>query len=63
MMVTWITTIAIGTATACVRSAPEDENKVSKILKLESRHQKNKQPFLYRTIQDKYKGMRYYDRR
>nr|DAV28262.1 MAG TPA: hypothetical protein [Caudoviricetes sp.] len=38
-------------------------NKVSKILKLESRHQKNKQPFLYRTIQDKYKGMRYYDRR
>ena len=38
-------------------------NKVSKILKLESRYQKNKQPFLYRSIQDKYKGMRYYDRR
>lgn len=38
-------------------------NKVSYMLKLESRYQKNKQPFLYRKIQDKYKGMKYYDRR
>ena len=38
-------------------------NRVSKTLKLESRYQKNKQPFLYRKVQDKYKGMRYYDRR
>lgn len=38
-------------------------NKVSKKLKLESRYQKNKQPFLSQERQDKYKGMRYYDKR
>lgn len=38
-------------------------NKVRKSLKLESRYQKSKQPFLSFTRQDKYKGMKYYDRR
>ena len=38
-------------------------NKVRKSLKLESRYQKSKQPFLSRKRQDKYKGIRYYDRR
>lgn len=38
-------------------------NKVRKSLKLESRYQKSKQPFLSCKRQDKYKGMKYYDRR
>ena len=38
-------------------------NKVRETLKLESHHQKNKQPFLHRKNQDKYKGMKFYDRR
>lgn len=38
-------------------------NKVSKWLKLESRYQKNKQPFLPQKRWDKYKGMKYYDKR
>lgn len=38
-------------------------NKVRETLKLESHHQKNKQPFLpCKTKQDKYKGKIYYDR-
>lgn len=31
--------------------------------KRESQYQKNKQPFLSRKRQDKYKGMKFYDRR
>lgn len=38
-------------------------NKVGETPKLESHNQKNKQPFLSRKRQDKYKGMNYYDRR
>lgn len=39
-------------------------NKVRETLKLESRRQKNKQPFLSSIKrQDKYKGKRYHDRR
>lgn len=39
-------------------------NKVRETLKLESHHQKNKQPFLpSKRGQDKYKGKMYYDRR
>ena len=38
-------------------------NKVGETPKLESHHQKNKQPFLVRKSQDKYKGMKFYDRR
>jgi len=37
--------------------------KVRETLKLESRYQKNRQPFLPRKRQDKYKGTKYYDRR
>ena len=37
--------------------------KVRETLKLESRYQKNSQPFLTRKCQDKYKGTKYYDRR
>lgn len=37
-------------------------NKVGETPKLESHHQKNKQPFLSRKRQDKYKGTQYYDR-
>ena len=37
--------------------------KVRETLKLESRYQKNKQPFLIQRNQDKYKGMKFYDRR
>ena len=37
--------------------------KVRETLKLESRYQKNRQPFLIRKSQDKYKGTKYYDRR
>ena len=37
--------------------------KVRETLKLESRYQKNKQPFLIQKCQDKYKGTKYYDRR
>lgn len=37
--------------------------KVRETLKLESRHEKNRQPFLTRKYQDKYKGTKYYDRR
>ena len=37
--------------------------KVRKTLKLESRYQKNKQPFLTHKYQDKYKGTKFYDRR
>ncbi len=37
--------------------------KVGETPKLESRYQKNRQPFLSCKKQDKYKGMRYYDRR
>lgn|GEM_PF-6514113 len=38
-------------------------NKVRETLKLESYHEKNKQPFLSRKRQDKYKGTNYYDRK
>lgn len=38
-------------------------NRVRETLKLESYHQKNKQPFLSQKRQDKYKGLKYYDRR
>lgn len=38
-------------------------NKVRETLKLEFHHQKNKQPFLPQKGQDKYKGMKNYDRR
>ena len=38
-------------------------NKVRETLKLESRFQKNRQPFLTQKCQDKYKGRKYYDRR
>lgn len=38
-------------------------NKVRETLKLESLRQKNKQPFLSRKRQDKYKGIQYYDRK
>jgi len=37
--------------------------KVRETLKLESRFQKNRQPFLAGERQDKYKGTNYYDRR
>ena len=37
--------------------------KVRETLKLESRYQKNKQPFLTHKCQDKYKGTKFYDRR
>ena len=37
--------------------------KVRETLKLESRFQKNKQPFLSQKRKDKYKGTKYYDRR
>ena len=37
--------------------------KVRETLKLESRFQKNRQPFLAGKRQDKYKGTNYYDRR
>ncbi len=37
--------------------------KVRETLKLESRYQKNSQPFLSGKCQDKYKGTKYYDRR
>ena len=37
--------------------------KVRETLKLESRYQKNKQPFLAQKCQDKYKGTKFYDRR
>lgn len=37
--------------------------KVRETLKLESRYQKNRQPFLARKSQDKHKGTKYYDRR
>ena len=37
--------------------------KVRETLKLESRLQKNRQPFLTGKRQDKYKGTNYYDRR
>ena len=36
-------------------------NKVRETLKLESRYQKNKQPFLAQKCQDKYKGTKFYD--
>lgn len=38
-------------------------NIVGETPKLESHHQKNRQPFLSYKRQDKYKGMKYYDRR
>lgn len=38
-------------------------NKVRETLKLESRYQKSKQPFLSFTRQDKYKGKIYHDKR
>lgn len=38
-------------------------NKVRETLKLESCHEKNRQPFLIGKYQDKYKGTKYYDRR
>lgn len=38
-------------------------NKVRETLKLESCHEKNKQPFLTRKCKDKYKGIKYHDRR
>ena len=38
-------------------------NKVRETLKLESCYEKNRQPFLIRKYQDKYKGTKYYDRR
>lgn len=38
-------------------------NRVSNVLKLESQYQKSKQPFLRIKAQDKYKGMRFYDKR
>ena len=37
--------------------------KVRETLKLESPEQKNKQPFLIQRNQDKYKGMKFYDKR
>lgn len=37
--------------------------KVGETPKLESQHQKSKQPFLSKKRQDKYKGMQYYDRK
>ena len=37
-------------------------NKVGETLKLESLHQKNKQPF-FLNKKDKYKGLKYYNRR
>lgn len=37
--------------------------KVRETLKLESRYQKNRQPFLTQKCRDKYKGTKYYDRR
>lgn len=36
-------------------------NKVRETLKLESCHEKNKQPFLTKNSQDKYKGTKFYD--
>ena len=38
-------------------------NRVRETLKLESHHQKNKQPFLFEIQQDKYKGKKYHDKR
>lgn len=38
-------------------------NRVGETPKLESHHQKNKQPFLPVKRQDKYKGMKHYDKR
>lgn len=38
-------------------------NRVRETLKLESHHQKNRQPFLSQKGQDKYKGIQYYDRK
>lgn len=38
-------------------------NKVRETLKLESRYQKSKQPFLSNQRQDKYKGRIYHDKR
>lgn len=38
-------------------------NRVRNCLKLESHHQKSRQPFLPEKWQDKYKGMKYYDRK
>ena len=38
-------------------------NRVRETLKLESPEQKNKQPFLIQRDQDKYKGMKFYDKR
>lgn len=37
--------------------------RVRETLKLESHNEKNRQPFLTRKGQDKYKGTKYYDRR
>jgi len=36
--------------------------RVGRTPKLESQHQKNRQPFLSQMRQDKYKGTQYYDR-
>ncbi len=38
-------------------------NIVRETPKLESHHQKNKQPFLSQKRQDKYKGIQYYDKK
>lgn len=38
-------------------------NRVGETPKFESHHQKNRQPFLSYNRQDKYKGMKYHDRR
>ena len=45
------------------RSGDGRRNKVGATPKLESHHQKNKQPFSGRKCRDKYKGKKYYDRR
>lgn len=37
--------------------------KVGETPKLESHYEKNRQPFLFQKMQDKYKGTNYYDRR